>query len=300
MRFLTCIPQGESSPCLAVWQGDGWHRVEGCRDFRDWLLLDAGERATRLEQADPITPARYCPPVLQPPSVRDFYAFEAHVRNARQKRGLPVPPEWYQIPAFYFSNPACLVGHEEPVRKPPETERLDYELELAVIIGRTGGDWTPLEAEEAIAGFTLMNDWSARDIQQQEMKIGLGPAKGKDFATSLGPIVVTPDELEAWRETDPPRGSRWRLRMQARVNGKTLSDNNASTMYWTFGELIAHASRNTRLQIGDVIGSGTVGFGCLLEFPDGTHPWLQPGDVVELEAEGIGVLRNPIVVASQR
>ncbi len=299
MRFLTCIPQGESLPCLAVWRDEAWYRVEGCRDFRDWLLLDTEAREARLKGAHPITPARYCPPILQPPSVRDFYAFEAHVRNARQKRGLAVPPEWYQIPAFYFSNPACLVGHEEPVRKPPDTEQLDYELELAIVIGRAGGDWTPLEAESAIAGFTLMNDWSARDLQQREMKIGLGPAKGKDFATSLGPIVVTPDELEAWRETDSQRGSRWRLRMQARVNGKTLSDNYAHTMYWTFGELIAHAARNTHLQIGDVIGSGTVGFGCLLEFPDGTHPWLQPGDVVELEAEGIGVLRNPIVATPQ-
>ncbi len=161
--------------------------------------------------------------------------------------------------------------------------------------GREGGDWTIEEAEQAVAGFTIMNDWSARDLQMREMKIGLGPAKGKDFATSLGPVVVSPDELEPWRQHDPQRGSRWNLRMQARINGKTLTDNNASTMYWTFAELIAHASRNTRLQVGDVIGSGTVGFGCLLEFPDGTHPWLQVGDVVELEVEGIGILRNFIV-----
>ncbi len=295
MRFLTCLPRAEDTPCLAVWHEGVWKRVPGCRDFRDWLLLSEEARAQRIAEAVPLEPERYCPPVLVPPSVRDFYAFEAHVRNARQKRGLEVPPEWYEIPAFYFSNPACLVGHEAPVRKPPETRMLDYELELAVIIGREGGDWTPAEAEQAIAGFTLMNDWSARDVQMREMRIGLGPAKGKDFATSLGPVVVTPDELEPWRIADPQRGSRWHLRLQARVNGKTLSDNYADTMYWTFAELIAHASRNTRLQIGDVIGSGTVGFGCLLEFPEGTHPWLQGGDVVELEAEGIGILRNPVI-----
>lgn len=258
-------------------------------------MLDRENQTSLLKQTHPVTPERYCPPVLQPPTVRDFYAFETHVKNARQKRGLTVPPEWYQVPAFYFSNPACLVGHKEPVRKPPETQKLDYELELAIIIGCEGGDWNPLEAERAIAGITLMNDWSARDIQQQEMKIGLGPAKGKDFATSLGPVVVTPEELEAWRVRDAQRGSRWQLRVSARVNGQTYSEGDTGTMYWTFGEIIAHASRHTRLQIGDVIGSGTVGFGCILEFPDNTYPWLQPGDVVELEAEGIGILRNQVV-----
>jgi fumarylacetoacetate (FAA) hydrolase len=206
-----------------------------------------------------------------------------------------VPAEWYQMPAFYFSNPASLMGHEQPVRKPPDTEQLDYELELAVIIGREGGDWSLAEAESAIAGFTIMNDWSARDIQRVEMRIGLGPAKAKDFATSLGPWVVTPDELEPWRQSDPAHGSRWRLPMRAWVNGVLMSEGNASEMYWSFAQLIAHAARNTRLQIGDVIGSGTVGTGCLLERPEGTHRWLQPGDIVELEIEGIGRLRNPVI-----
>ncbi|MFQ3610841.1 MAG: fumarylacetoacetate hydrolase family protein [Fimbriimonadales bacterium] len=292
MRWLTCQTDPSAEPCLAFYRDGHWWRVAGCRDFLDWLHLEPDEQAARIVQGTRVEPAIYLPPILVPPSLRDFYAFEAHVRNARQKRNLPVPPEWYEVPAFYFSNPACLVGHEQPVRKPPETQQLDYELELAVIIGRAGGDWTPHEAEAAIAGFTIMNDWSARDLQRLEMKIGLGPAKGKDFATSLGPIVVTPDELEPWRQHDPERGSRWSLRMVARVNGTIISDSNADTMYWTFGELIAHASRNTRLQVGDVIGSGTVGFGCLLEFPEGTYPWLQPGDVVELEVEGIGVLKN--------
>jgi len=295
MRFLTCCLQPDSPPCLAVWLDSGWFQLKGCRDFSDWLRRAPAEREQLLATAQPVTPAVYLPPVLTPPSLRDFYAFETHVRNAHRRRGREIPPEWYQMPAFYFSNPASLIGHEQPLRKPPDTEQLDYELELAVIIGREGGDWSLQEAEAAIAGFTIMNDWSARDIQRLEMRIGLGPAKAKDFATSLGPWVVTPDELEPWRVPDPQRGSRWRLPMRARINGVLLSEGNAGDMYWTFAELIAHASRNTRLQIGDVIGSGTVGTGCLLEQPEGAHRWLQPGDVVELEIEGIGQLRNLIV-----
>jgi fumarylacetoacetate (FAA) hydrolase len=295
MRFLTCQTQPDSPPCLAVWRESGWFQLKGCRDFGDWLRLTPVERESVLADAQPISPKVYLPPVLRPPSVRDFYAFETHVRNAHRRRGREVPAEWYQMPAFYFSNPASLIGHEQPVRKPPDTDQLDYELELAVIIRREGGDWSLAEAESAIAGFTIMNDWSARDIQRVEMRIGLGPAKAKDFATSLGPWVVTPDELEPWRESDPTRGSRWRLTMRAWVNGDLMSEGNAAEMYWSFAELIAHASRNTRLQIGDVIGSGTVGTGCLLERPEGSHRWLQPGDIVELEIEGIGRLRNRVI-----
>jgi len=297
MRFAVLHDAPDSPPCLAVWHAGAWRRIAGCRDFLDWLRLSEAERAERLHGLGaPIEPAAYAPPILVPPSVRDFYAFEAHVRNARCKRGFDAPPpEWYEAPAFYFSNPACLIGHEQPVRKPPDTNALDFELELAVIIGRAGGDFSLQEAEAAIAGFTLLNDWSARDIQAREMRIGLGPAKAKDFATSLGPWVVTPDELEAWRAPDPARGSRWAIRLTARVNGQTITQGLASEMHWTFAELIAYASRNTRLQVGDVIGSGTVGGGCLLEYPDGTYPWLQVGDVVELEADGIGVLRNRVV-----
>ncbi|MCS7209705.1 MAG: fumarylacetoacetate hydrolase family protein [Fimbriimonadales bacterium] len=294
MRFATLQAAPDAPPCLALWHQGAWRVVEGCRDFLDWLRLSESERVVRAAHLGaPLEPAIFCPPILVPPSLRDFYAFEAHVRNARRRRGYDAPPEaWYEFPAFYFSNPACLVGHDQPVRTPPDTHALDFELELAVIIGRAGGDWSLQEAEAAIAGFTLMNDWSARDIQAREMSIGLGPAKAKDFATSLGPCVVTPDELERWRYPDPKRGSRWNMRLIARVNGQEITHAHASEMYWTFAELIAHASRNTRLQVGDVIGSGTVGGGCLLEYPEGTYPWLQPGDVVELEAEGIGVLRN--------
>jgi len=210
-------------------------------------------------------------PVLQPPSVRDFYAFEQHVKTARAARGLEVPQEWYELPVFYFSNPAAIFGPDDVIPYPEGTEELDYELEVAVVIGDEG----------RIGGFTVMNDWSARDLQRKEMKIGLGPAKGKDFATSLRPLLVTPDELGDLR-----------LEMVARVNGEERSRGNLGDMYHSWDAILARAAANTRLIPGDVIGSGTVGTGCILEHGDGR--WLQPGDVVELEVEGIGVLRNVI------
>ena len=213
----------------------------------------------------------FCPPVLHPPSVRDFYAFEEHVRRARALRGLEVPPEWYELPVFYFSNPAAIYGPDADVPYPEGSAELDYELEVAAVIGKDG----------AIGGFTVMNDWSARDLQRAEMKVGLGPAKGKDFATSLGPVVVTPDELGDLR-----------LEMVARVNGEERSRGNLRDMHHSWDAIVAHAARNTVLRPGDVLGSGTVGTGCILEHGDGR--WLRPGDVVELEIEGIGVLRNTI------
>ncbi len=229
------------------------------------------------------------------PSFRDFYAFEEHVRSARRNRGLDVPPEWYEAPAFYFSNPAGIIGPGVDVRKPPETEKLDFELELAIVIGRDGSDIPAAEADAFIAGFTILNDWSARDIQAREMKVGLGPAKGKDFATSIGPCLVTPDELDAHVLSDLSRGRRYDLQMVAAVNGREYCRANARTMHWTFAELIAHASRNTTLRTGDLIGSGTVGGGCILEYPAGTYPWLQPGDRVRLEIESLGVLETGVL-----
>lgn len=232
---------------------------------------------------------------VQPVSFRDFYAFEEHVRNARRRRGLEMIPEWYEAPAFYFSNTASVIGPGAPVRKPPDTRELDYELEIAAVIGKEGGEIPVAEADSYIAGFTILNDWSARDLQRREMKVGLGPAKGKDFATSVGPYLVTPDELEDRVLPDRSRGRRHDLEMTAAVNGTEYSRGNARTMHWTFAELIACASRNTLLKPGDLIGSGTVGTGCITEFPEGTYPWLQPGDVVRLEIQGLGVLENRIV-----
>jgi fumarylacetoacetate (FAA) hydrolase len=210
-------------------------------------------------------------PVLHPPSVRDFYAFERHVKTSRASRGLEMPQEWYELPVFYFSNPAAIYGPDDEIPKPPGTNELDYELEVAAIIG----------AEGRIGGFTIMNDWSARDLQRVEMRVGLGPSKGKDFATSLGPIVVTPDEFDGTRAT-----------MVARVNGEERSRGELGDMFHSWDAIAAHAARNTMLLPGDVLGSGTVGTGCILELGDGR--WLQSGDVVELEVEGIGILRNTI------
>jgi fumarylacetoacetate (FAA) hydrolase len=210
-------------------------------------------------------------PVLHPPAVRDFMAFEEHVATARRQRGADVPREWYEIPVFYFSNPAAIFGPDEDVPYPDGTDELDYELECAAIIG----------AEGTIGGFTVLNDWSARDVQRAEMRVGLGPAKGKDFATSIGPVVVTPDEF------DGSAGA-----MVARVNGEERSRGDLSDIYHRWDALLAQAARNTVLRPGDIIGSGTVGTGCILEHGDGR--WLQRGDVVELEIEGIGVLRNTV------
>jgi fumarylacetoacetate (FAA) hydrolase len=217
---------------------------------------------------------RLLAPVLHPPSVRDFYAFEQHVRTARASRGLDVPAEWYEQPVFYFSNPAAIYGPDDEVPYPVGTERLDYELEVAAVIGGRG----------AIGGFTIMNDWSARDLQRREMAVGLGPAKGKDFATSLGPVVVTPDDFDGSRGT-----------MVARVNGEERSRGELADMHYSWQQIVEHAARNTTLRPGDVLGSGTVGTGCILEHGDGR--WLRPGDVVELEVEGIGVLRNTVGAA---
>ena len=234
------------------------------------------------------------PPIPDPPSVRDFYAFEQHVKTVRARRGVEMIPEWYEIPTFYFSNNSEIYGHDEPIPYPVGSNELDIELEIACVIGREGKDIPVEEAADYIAGYTIMNDWSARDFQFKEMKLNLGPAKGKDFATSIGPWLVTPDEL-ASRRQESGAGERYDMTMIARVNGKEISRGNFNQIYYSFPQMIAYASRNARLRAGDVLGSGTVGTGCIREVGIEVQPWLQRGDVVELEIEGIGVLRNRIV-----
>ena len=229
------------------------------------------------------------PPVA---SLRDFYAFEQHVKTCRGHRGLGMAPEWYAVPVFYFSNPAGVIGHEADVFGPKGSEALDYELEIACVIGEPCRDLPADDrAMEAVAGFTVMNDWSARDVQRVEMAVGLGPSKGKDFATSLGPELVTLDEL-----SDRYRDGRLHLEMTASVNGRLLSRGDAGSMFWTWPQLLAHASRDATMRPGDVLGSGTVGTGCILELtPEAVGGWLKPGDVVELTVERLGTLRNRVV-----
>ncbi|MGY3717902.1 fumarylacetoacetate hydrolase family protein [Sutcliffiella cohnii] len=229
-------------------------------------------------------------PIPNPPSVRDFMAFEEHLVNAGKRSGIVVAPEWYEVPAFYFTNHLVLSGDSELIERPPNCKALDYELEIACIIGKEGKNIKADEADEYILGYTIFNDWSARDFQMKEMKIGLGPAKGKDFATTIGPYIVTKDELELYLKDD-----RFHLEMLAKVNGKTLSKGNAKDMYYSFGQMIERASAGVTLYPGDVIGSGTVGTGCILELGTDTHRWLEPGDEVELEISGLGSLKNKII-----
>ncbi|WP_134701946.1 fumarylacetoacetate hydrolase family protein [Ammoniphilus sp. YIM 78166] len=237
----------------------------------------------------PLDETMLCAPIPNPPSVRDFYAFEQHVKTAREKRGLTVPSEWYEIPTFYFTNHHAIIGPDTPVFRPKKCQWLDYELELACVIGKQGRDIKAAAADSYIFGFTILNDWSARDIQRQEVAVGLGPAKGKDFATSIGPYLVSKDELEPYRF-----GDRYDLTMKARVNGELLSIGNFKDIYYTFGQMIERASEDATLYPGDIIGSGTVGTGCILELGTEVHPWLEPGDEVELEITGLGVLRNKV------
>jgi fumarylacetoacetate (FAA) hydrolase len=238
----------------------------------------------------PLDEVRLLAPLPRPPSLRDFYAFEEHVAAANRLRGRPVPMNWYSFPVFYFGNHAAVYGPGADVPT-PRTRKLDYELELACVVGRAGRDIPEEDAAEYIAGLMIMNDWSARDTQADEMSVGLGPAKGKDFATSLGPWLVTLDELEPYSLGD----GRYDLTMTASVNGVERSRGNLRDIYYTFGQLLARASQDANLYPGDVLGSGTVGTGCLLELTGGEGPWLEPDDEVELAVTGLGTLRNRII-----
>lgn len=223
-------------------------------------------------------------PLPNPSSLRDFIAFENHIAATSKKRGQPIPPEWYKSPVYYKGNPRTIIGHDEPLAWPLDTTKLDYELELACVIGRRGTDISERRAGDYIAGYTIMNDFSARDIQFHEMACRLGPAKGKDFATALGPCLVTPDEIS-------DLGA---LTMIARVNGEEWSRGRFGTIHWSFPQMIEHVSRGETIYPGDVFGSGTVGGGCGLEM----DRYLKPGDVVELEIQPMGVLRTQVVGAT--
>jgi fumarylacetoacetate (FAA) hydrolase len=257
--------------------------------------------APRDDDDDAILPAAdvvFGPPILRPPSLRDFYAFEGHVRTMWERRGGEVPETWYRLPIFYFSNVSEIRGPDEPVWAPAASAELDYELEVAALIDTPALDLPPERGEEAIGGYTILNDWSARDLQREETVVRLGPAKGKDFASTIGPWLVTPDELADARASGATGPS---LAMTATVNGAETSRGRWADAEFSFGDMVARASADVWLRPGDLLGSGTVGTGCLLEIKDATlGRWLEPGDVVELAVERLGRLRTPIVARPER
>jgi 2-keto-4-pentenoate hydratase/2-oxohepta-3-ene-1,7-dioic acid hydratase in catechol pathway len=274
--------------------GDGPAGMEAVLDLAVAANADPGLRPQAVGDPVPLAAARLLAPVAQPPSVRDFYAFEQHVRTARARRGLEMHPDWYELPAFYFANPAAVLGPGDPVAAPPRSAELDYELEVACVLGRGGANLRLEDAEEAVAGFMVMNDWSARDVQRREMALSLGPAKGKDFATSLGPTLVTAAEFAPGGLREVPSAV-----MTARVNGVEWSRADLDGLWWSFAEMLVYASEAAPVCRGDVLGSGTCGTGCILELSlvhgADKYPYLQPGDEVELEVAGLGVLANPVV-----
>jgi 2-keto-4-pentenoate hydratase/2-oxohepta-3-ene-1,7-dioic acid hydratase in catechol pathway len=218
---------------------------------------------------------------VQPASLRDFLAFEDHAKAGAARRGEDLNPAWYEMPVYYKGNHRSILGPDEPLVWPPWTEKLDFELEVACIVGARGRDLSEEEAEGAIFGYTIMNDWSARDVQRAEMAMRLGPAKSKDFATSLGPCIVTADEFS------PASG----LSMRARVNGESWFETHGARMHWTFAQMIAYVSASEEVFSGDVYGSGTAFGGCGLD----QDRWLPRGAVVELEIDGLGTLRTELV-----
>lgn len=263
--------------------------------LRSAETIALAHRSARSEPAEclQLSAVRLHAPIPVPPAVRDFMAFEEHVVTSSRAFGRDIDPLWYEIPVFYFSNPAAICGPTDDVHIPPEEAAFDYELEIAAVIGTPGRDIPPHEAESHIAGYTILCDWSARDLQEREMKLNLGPAKGKDSATSLGPVLVSPDEFEPFRA-----GNAYDLAMSAWVNGVQYSTGNFASIYWDFARLIEHASRGTELRTGDVIGSGTVGTGCILELSrthgSSAYPWLAPGDIVTLAIDHIGEITSRV------
>ena len=256
---------------------------------RGGSALDEAARAAKTSPVEvlPLTSVTVRAPLPVPPSIRDFMAFEDHIVPILAARGATVDPAWYEIPAFYFTNPAATLGPHDDVIAAPGALDLDYELEIAAVIGARGSNLTPDEGDALIAGFILLSDWSARDLQRRERGIFLGPTKGKDWATTFGPVFVTRDEFEPLRS-----GKGFNIRMTAEVNGVAYSDGNLQDLYWSFGEMVAYASRATELRPGDIIGSGTVGTGCIADLAarhgQEKFPWLKPGDRITLHADLLG------------
>ncbi|SEP54265.1 fumarylacetoacetate hydrolase family protein [Amycolatopsis saalfeldensis] len=279
---------------VGIWQGERLHPVPGASSLigllgDDGSRLRAGAVAAAGEPGIDPAAVELLAPVPVPPSIRDFMAFEEHVVTSTAALGQPVDPLWYELPVFYFTNPAAARGAHADVEIAPGSAALDYEIEVAAVIGRAGADLSPDEAVDHIAGFTLFCDWSNRDLQAAEMRVGLGPAKGKDSASSFGPWLVTADEFAALAS-----GRGYDVELTGSVGGVPYSSGNLAALYWSFGEMIAYASRGTRVVPGDVIASGTVGTGCILELSRvhgaGAYPYLRPGDRVRLDGGLLGAI----------
>lgn len=301
MKFVRFSDAGNAVR-VGVVAGDVIRTVAGQSDLLP--LIQAGEEALlaagrEAEQSgrdvDPDT-VQLLSPLATPPTFRDFYAFEQHVRAGRTWRGLDMDPTWYEIPVFYFSNPYAFRG-EGDVPMTSGATKFDFEMEVAAVVGRSGANLTVDEAADYIVGYCVLNDWSGRDIQQREMTLSMGPVKGKDTATGLGPYLVTKDELAPYAKANGFDRS-----MTVTVNGRLYTEANWADVHWSFPQMVAYASRGTEVRPGDVIGSGTCGTGCILELSqthgEEAYPWLKPGDEVVATVEGLGSLRNTVVDAA--
>jgi fumarylacetoacetate (FAA) hydrolase len=270
--------------------------VQAVLEFSDSAIEKLSEALEKhTAPAVPLGQVRLRSPILRPPTVRDHIAFEEHATSQWTRQDDSRMEVWRRLPIFYFSNPLCIVGPDEVVPYPAAAQQLDYECELAIVIRRAGSNILEADADRYIAGFTIFNDWSCRDLQFDEMSFNLGPAKGKDAASSIGPSIVTVDEMAPYY-----RDGRLHVRCQLRVNGETWLDGNGWNMHHSFGAMVEHAAQDSRVVPGDVLASGTVGGGSIGEAvrKGFAARYLQPGDTVEIEVEGIGVLRNTIGAAT--
>lgn len=303
MRWVTFRVGPDEDDRVGLLDGDQVVRAPGLSSLLDALREGPDRLRTRAEAAlatreevHGLGGVELRAPLPVPPTIRDFMCFEQHVAAGARRRGGEIAPQWYRLPAFYFTNPYAVAGPYDAVPMAPGSRRFDFEVEVAAIVGASGRDLAPDQAERSIVGYTILNDWSARDLQAEEMTVGLGPAKGKDTATTLGPALVTPDEL-------PHRDGLPDLEMRVEVNGREYGRDRLANIYWTFGEMVAYASRGTWVRPGDVLGSGTFGYGCLLEltalYGEERCPWLRPGDEVAIEVTGLGRIANRLVEAPE-
>jgi 2-keto-4-pentenoate hydratase/2-oxohepta-3-ene-1,7-dioic acid hydratase in catechol pathway len=280
-------------------------------------FIDKNERCFKIIKENNLedTPPQYqlaevqlLAPLPNPCSFRDYVGFEQHMLNASKSFGHTVGEAWYEIPIFYFTNHQAIYGMNDAIKRPEKEIKMDLELEMAVVMGKKGKDIKAENADDYIFGYTVFNDWTARFIQKKEMTVPLGPHKGKDFANAIGPYIVTKDEFEQYRctisrETHPEHltmplttGDRFDVKMTAKINDTVICEGNYKTVYWTFPQMIERASENNvTIMPGDILGSGTVGWGSLIENNFSIHRPLEPGDVVELEIEGIGILKNKVI-----